>query len=225
MSTDRPLVSCIMPTRNRTRFVAKAVDYFLRQDYPNKELIIFEEETRSLEKFPPGVIYRHTPFQIYNSIGAKRNAMCKYACTKLIAHWDDDDWHAPNRLSMQIDKMLSEGSSLCGADRLVFYNGEQAWLFQTMRKPWLAGGTLVYERKLWQEQPFQEVSNGEDVSFIDMAYRRAVKASVINDPSLYVAMLHDANTTRREPDAQWGGFDVEQVRSWMSQKGPSDARA
>jgi hypothetical protein len=35
-----PLVSCIMPTYNRQRFVPLATQYFLRQTYPLKELIV-----------------------------------------------------------------------------------------------------------------------------------------------------------------------------------------
>jgi hypothetical protein len=38
-----PLVSCIMPTYNRRRLVPQAIEYFLRQDYANRELIIMDE--------------------------------------------------------------------------------------------------------------------------------------------------------------------------------------
>lgn len=216
MSTALPLVSCIMPTRNRPDFVRRSIEMFHAQDYPNKELIIFEEDSRSVEQPPPkGVSYTWSLFPIYKSIGEKRNAMCTAANGSLIAHWDDDDWHSPRRLSTQIEAMHAQGARLCGADRLVFFNYERAWLFETVRKPWLAGGTLVYERALWQEQPFTEVSNGEDVAFIDAAHRRGVKIATVSDPSLYVAMLHGSNTTQRNVDTQWGGFDVDTVRRWM----------
>jgi hypothetical protein len=36
------LVSCIMPTTNRRRFVPAAIGMFLAQDYPNKELVILD---------------------------------------------------------------------------------------------------------------------------------------------------------------------------------------
>lgn len=215
MSPSLPLVTCIMPTRNRTDFVPRAIDCFLRQDYPRKQLVIFEEESNSTVPASAEITHVTTNINIYRSIGEKRNAMCAAAEGDLIAHWDDDDWHSPHRLSTQIEMMHAHGARLCGADRLVFFNGERAWLFQTVRKPWLAGGTLVYERSLWQEQPFTEVSNGEDVAFIDAAHRRGVKIVAVSDPSLYVAMLHDRNTTTRNIDHQWGGFDVDTVRGWM----------
>ena len=37
------LVSCIMPTASRRRFVPLAIRYFLSQDYPNKELLILDD--------------------------------------------------------------------------------------------------------------------------------------------------------------------------------------
>jgi glycosyltransferase involved in cell wall biosynthesis len=34
------LVTCIMPTADRCRFVPAAIEYFRRQDYPERELVI-----------------------------------------------------------------------------------------------------------------------------------------------------------------------------------------
>ncbi len=227
MNAELPLVSCICPTRNRTRFVAKAIECFHAQDYPNKQLLIYEEESESFADtivLPPKVIYLWSPKHIFKSLGEKRNAMCSLVDGGLIAHWDDDDWHAPNRLSAQVAAM--QGSArLCGLNSLVFYNesAERAYLFQTVRKFWLAGGTLVYERSLWAEQPFDHVSNGEDVAFIDAAIKRGAKVASMAAPSLYVAMLHDSNTTTREIDSQWGHFDPAEVRRWMA-KGDANAR-
>jgi cellulose synthase/poly-beta-1,6-N-acetylglucosamine synthase-like glycosyltransferase len=40
---DLPLVSCIMPTYNRRRFVPEAIRLFLAQDYPKKELLVLDD--------------------------------------------------------------------------------------------------------------------------------------------------------------------------------------
>jgi O-antigen biosynthesis protein len=218
MTAALPLVTCILPTRNRPDFVKRSIALFQAQDYPNKELLIFEEDSISRSPYlkEDGILYTWSAYIRWPSIGEKRNAMCEEAKGDLIAHWDDDDWQSPRRLSTQIEAMRAQGAQLCGVDRLVFHDGkDRAWLFQTVRKPWLAGGTLVYERSLWQERPFTKVSNGEDVAFIDAAHKRGVKIATITDPSLYVAMLHGANTTTRNIDSQWGGFDVETVRQWI----------
>jgi glycosyltransferase involved in cell wall biosynthesis len=41
--TPEPLISCIMPTRNRPQFVPQAVWYFLRQDYERRELVVVDD--------------------------------------------------------------------------------------------------------------------------------------------------------------------------------------
>jgi glycosyltransferase involved in cell wall biosynthesis len=48
------LTSCIMPTYNRHAFVPQAIYYFLRQGYPNKELIIVDDGTDEVSDLIPG---------------------------------------------------------------------------------------------------------------------------------------------------------------------------
>src|SRR5205823_6114796 len=38
-----PMVSCIMPTADRRRFVPNAIRYFVRQTYSNSELLIVDD--------------------------------------------------------------------------------------------------------------------------------------------------------------------------------------
>src|SRR5205807_10283597 len=52
-SPATPLVSCIMPTYNRRPFVPQAIQYFLRQDYINKELVIVDDGTDSVSDLVP----------------------------------------------------------------------------------------------------------------------------------------------------------------------------
>ena len=39
---EHSMVSCIMPTYDRRKFVPQAIKYFLRQDYQNTELIVLD---------------------------------------------------------------------------------------------------------------------------------------------------------------------------------------
>ena len=43
MAGPTPLISCIMPTRDRPHFVAQAVRYFRRQDHPALELVVVDD--------------------------------------------------------------------------------------------------------------------------------------------------------------------------------------
>ena len=42
-----------MPTYNRRPFVPHAIEYFLRQDYENKELIVVDDGTDSISDLIP----------------------------------------------------------------------------------------------------------------------------------------------------------------------------
>jgi glycosyltransferase involved in cell wall biosynthesis len=97
-----PLVSCIMPTFNRRPYVAQALRSFAQQDYPNRELIVVDDGSDAIHDLIPAaanINYLRLPRRA--SIGAKRNLACQNARGEIIAHWDDDDWYAPDRLRYQ----------------------------------------------------------------------------------------------------------------------------
>src|SRR4051794_21540808 len=97
------LVSCIMPTVDRRRFVPQAIRCFLAQDYSHKELVILDDGTDSVaDLVPQHPEIRYLRKTIRQRIGPKRNQACDAARGEIIVHWDDDDWSAPWRLSYQL---------------------------------------------------------------------------------------------------------------------------
>lgn len=193
-----PLVSCIMPTANRRTFVPQAIRYFLRQDYPKKELVILDDGEDSVaDLIPADPRIRYLRETRRCTIGAKRNALCEEARGELIAHWDDDDWHAPHRLSYQAEALQQEGAQVNGLRQMLFHDcrSHETWLYEypAMRRPWLAGGSLLYRRALWQQAPFPDVRVGEDTRFI---WHPSVRfLSALPDYRFYVALIHRANTS------------------------------
>src|SRR4029077_2383856 len=122
ISTVSPLVSCIMPTANRRRFVPGAIAQFLAQDYPAAELVILDDGDDSVaDMIPshPALRYLRTPR--HRTLGLKRNAACEAAHGDLILHWDDDDWYAPHRIRTQVEALHASGADLCGIDRALFF--------------------------------------------------------------------------------------------------------
>ena len=101
-TTASPLVSCIMPTYNRRKFVPRALKYFLRQDYEPRELIIIDDGTDAVQDLiPRDDRIRYIRLAERLTIGAKRNLACDLAKGDIILHWDDDDWMADWRVSYQ----------------------------------------------------------------------------------------------------------------------------
>ena len=94
-SLEAPLVSCIMPTSGRPDWVAQAIRYFQRQDYPNLELIIVDASPGAeLAPLPDDPRILRERIRPGTSIGAMRNRACELARGEAIVHWDDDDWYA-----------------------------------------------------------------------------------------------------------------------------------
>jgi len=189
-----------MPTRNRRRFVGQAIWYFLRQDYPSRELIIVDDGKDAIADLVPKderIHYVRPKQQM--TLGAKRNLACELSQGEFIAHWDDDDWMAPQRLSVQVRELLAAGADLCGLSDLLYYYLEagEAWLYRypAGKRPWLAGGTLLYRRLAWAAHPFSESNVGEDSAFVWQFPPEHVQ--VVPDISLYIAIKHAGNTAAK----------------------------
>lgn len=214
--TERPLVSCMMPTANRRPFVPQAIQYFLRQDYPNRELIVLDDGEQAVDDLIPHdqrIRYLRLPRRY--SIGAKRNLACEEARGTLIAHWDDDDWMAGRRISYQAGELArAGGKSVCGLSRLYYFDPRQrrAWLYKypERQKPWLAGNTLLYRKELWQRHPFPDLNEGEDTRFVWSLPQSSVLP--LDDCTFFVATVHEKNSSpKRTQDARWLPRTVDEI--------------
>jgi glycosyltransferase involved in cell wall biosynthesis len=193
-----------MPTRNRRRFVGQAVWYFLRQDYPRKELVVVDDGEDAIgDLLPADERIRYVRVEQQLTVGAKRNLGCEASRGEFIAHWDDDDWIGPQRLSLQVGHLLANAADVCGAGELLHYGLEtgEAWLYRRLpgERPWVAGCTLLYRREAWARTRFAEVNVGEDETFIAQH-----TLSAVADSSFYVALIHRGNTSaKRLTDRRW----------------------
>ena len=195
-----PLVSCIMPTADRRRFVARAIHYFLAQDYPHKELIILDDGADAVaDLVPPDRQVRYLRGGARQALGAKRNDCVEASRGDFILHWDDDDWMAPHRIRYQMEALLREGAEVCGVASLLFHKPAtgQTWRYAYAGgRPWLAGGPLLYTRAFWRQRPFPAIPVGEDTRFIWS--RPALRAAVLPDATFYIAMIHPGNTSPKQ---------------------------
>jgi|GEM_PF-1486580 len=217
MTVDQlPLVSCIMPTYNRRRFVARAIEYFLRQDYPAKELIVVDDGSDPVGDLIPTderIHYIRLPDRA--TVGAKRNLACEQARGEIIAHWDDDDWHAPRRLRYQIDALARDAADLVGLNQFLFCDPSraEAWLYAYPRHQQLclAGSTLVYRRAFWDRHRFPNVDVGEDVRFVQNCPPN--RLTVLADPTFHVGIIHRHNVSPKiTGGAHWHPYPIAEIR-------------
>lgn len=219
-----PLISCIMPTKGRRRWAQQAIRYWLRQDYPNRELIILDDGNDPIGDLVKDVKdsrihYTHLVGQ--HSIGAKLNFGINIAGGDLLAIWADDDWHAPYRLGMQAEALQSSGLEVCGSDRMICWDlrrdvaARYWWEPVRVTSAYLLGGTLLMRRSFWQERQYEDISLGEDNEFIQ---GRLVGRAVSIDPTFYVWMLHGSNSSpSRVADGheQFEPVSLEELRALM----------
>ena len=197
MTTNQPLVSCIMPTANRQKFVPLAIEYFLKQDYPNRELIIIDDGKESVADLvpnDPSIKYYYS--EPIGTIGVKRNYACERSSGEIIMYWDDDDWYAPDWISRQVEAQLTSGADITGLNRVFFYSPSlnQRWMYEDLDedKPWLCGATMAFKKSLWETHPFVDIQVGEDYDFVWNSEAKIYAFDYLNG---FCAILHPNNTS------------------------------
>ena len=222
-----PFVTCLCLTiESRARiWLPQAVQSFLSQDYGGgAEMVIVGDRRGETDQiafesrfFPchprregSNVRMIHDP----GNIGRKRNVGCLAAFGAFIAHFDDDDWSAPGRLTDQIGLLLRTEQSVAGYHSLIFENLQRTkimqpdaswrdasarWLWKS-RDGMAAGTSLCYSKAYWERNRFPEVERGEDEKFWHQARQNAEAVStsgVTAGGPLLIARNHSGNASQR----------------------------
>lgn len=200
---QEPLVSCIMPTGNRRRFLEQSLKYFARQTYPNRELVIIDDGNELATDIAVGPNIFYTATARVHTVGAKRNHACEMARGKYICHWDDDDWQHPDRLRLQVEALEKGGAEVSGSSHRVLYYDIRDHRARTYKLPpnlhntYLLGNTFMYLRSLWQARPFQDRQVGEDSLFLRQPPQ--LRVAEIEQP-LIVGIIHGRNVAPKHLD-------------------------
>ncbi len=101
-TTPKPLISVITPTYNRAVHLKNLIRNFQAQTYSQRELLIYDDSEqpcewlKQLADHHPSIHYFFSSTRL--TIGEKRNFLIQQASGDVIAHFDDDDYYAPNYL-------------------------------------------------------------------------------------------------------------------------------
>lgn len=201
------LVSAIMPTRGRREYAALAVQNFLSQTWPDKELIILDDADRPSFEISPEQIGPNIRYMVadkkYN-IAEKRNILCNAAAGDIIVHFDSDDWSAPTRVERQIEMMEREKGDVCGFRRMYFWqvDKKQAWIYSGAAD-YALGTSLMFRRSWWAHNRWDaKFKIGSDNIFV----ARAASAKQLissGEMNLMVARNHSDNTNARRYGRAW----------------------
>lgn len=184
---DRPRVTIITPL-SRNRDIENTISNYLRQDYPNKELCIFNDDGRT--------DYMSVENRIWVwgregcSIGYKRNELCELAQGDIIVMFDSDDYYRGDYVSLAIEQL--QHANVTGMSSAYFYkphttlyrydyHGNQPYVFES---------GMAFHKQVWERNKFANSSNGEGIKLLTNAGR----ISPIQDINCFCAMLHGQNT-------------------------------
>ncbi|MDN5794378.1 MAG: glycosyltransferase [Intrasporangium sp.] len=208
-----PLVTCVLPTGDRALFAAKAFEYFARQTYARRELVVVDTGQVRLDlALPRGA--RVVVAEAGTPLGQARNLGAAQAKGSFIAHWDDDDWYAPDRLARQVAILQDQPAQVCGAGSLLTYRvlDGDAWRYRPLPgdATFVAGSTLMYRSAFWREFPLPPLDVGEDAAWL--AGLPAGAVAPMSDDGWFVAVVHGANTAARNlADERWSPVGIEEV--------------
>jgi len=193
-AADRPLVSCLMVTSGRFEMAKRSIHCFCKQTYPNKELVIIDnDDTDSLANWvktlrDSRLVYIHLPNE-RKPLGELRNIAVERANGSYIAHWDDDDLSATKRLAIQMAVIHSFQMDAC------FLQREQLWSLQERR-------LAISCRRLWENSfvcakdklpPYPIQHKGEDTPVAEQVALQG-RIALLDCPELYTYIFHNANT-------------------------------
>ena len=135
-------------------------------------------------------------------IGTKRNLGCERAAGSLIAHWDDDDYSAPERLADQVQVLVEHPQyAVTGYHSMRFTDGARWWKYSGTRN-YALGTSLCYRRDWWQQHQFHATQVGEDNQFVAVAWAANVLYSIDAGDRMH-ATIHAGNTSPRAMGSSW----------------------
>jgi hypothetical protein len=219
-----PLISCILPTYNRRGFLPHAIHYFLRQDYPNKELLVVDDGPDPVgDLIPQHPLIRYVRLPQKVTLGAKLNLCCTEVRGPFIAQWDDDDWYGRDRLSRQLHALRRTNADVCGISDLLYYDIRRGsghrYVYPPQERPWLLGASLFFRRELWERIRFVEVDVGMDALFVWAT--PADKVCALPEPRFAVHLIHHDNVSPKSPQgAWWSDHPVGEIAELMGEDWP-----
>lgn len=169
-------VSIIISTY-RPHFFNNILKNYKNQHYPVKELIIIlNKDSMELAKYRK-IAQKYENVSVYKIPEKESLGRClNYAVSKtkypFITKFDDDDFYSPFYLSGQMKALHRSNADVVGKRAYLAYLEARKLIVLRFPKQQnkfvslIAGGTILFRRRVFDRVRFPHVSLGEDVSFL-----------------------------------------------------------
>jgi hypothetical protein len=192
IGADAPSITCVMASRGRLFPALYAIECFLRQTYPRRELLIATAAKDGLLARHVATITGHRVRLIEvtgpESASRLRNAAIAASHGELIAVWDDDDLSHPDRLAAQYRMMTSGGVAGCFLARVLLWWPARRRLAVSSARIW--ENTMLIRRSVMP--PYPDQPRGEDTAIVE-ALRAKQPLLLLDTPEAYCYTVHGAN--------------------------------
>jgi glycosyltransferase involved in cell wall biosynthesis len=215
---DSPLVSVVLTTRDRPRFLPLALEWYRRQTYSRRELIVVDDG----ERHPvPAEAVEHLGGRLVRldavtALGTKLNLGCEAARGTICVKMDDDDWYAPRYIETMVAGHRGPPTASTCRPTMAFltpfrFFDVSNWLIRRSDDGNVPGATLVFARENWAEVPFRALSSNEDRWFAHDQRELGVLPRPVTAPDVYLAVRHTGSSRDRGHQwrRQWHGQELD----------------
>jgi hypothetical protein len=203
-----PKITAVMCTGlpGRIGLALAAIRSFYYQNYPNRELLIYNHSkgqahefhlTKLLPEPPEGVVVREILVDPFPTLGDMRSAALDQIDenTKYVVQWDDDDWSGPTRITRQLNALQSANiaGAACTLGCQVRYSIPKNTAFRHVNGKEGIAGTIMHPH---DGNRYQAEHGTEDSTFLKEHYIANDKLVVLCDtqePQLYIRFFHQGN--------------------------------
>jgi glycosyltransferase involved in cell wall biosynthesis len=223
-----PLITCVCVTKNRFHLLQSAIHCYLRQTYPNKNLVILSQGNKksnddigsllnSLNR--PDIQFVEAPE--FLSLGAMRNTSVELATGEIICQWDDDDLYHPDRIFTQYRELKKDNRHIASVycDFLKFFENcnELYWCDWSgepkLTHKFLCGSVMFYKSafhmyRLFYPETGSQSKVEEDLNVLEKLSYKGDIAPIFAGHQ-YIYRFHGINTYdidhhKLALNTQWG---------------------
>ncbi len=179
---SEPRITGLLLDWKNPAFTERAKRCFDAQDYVPRELVVF-----------------HDSMDL--AVGTRRNQALETIDSPYIAHWDYDDWSAPDRLSVQLAHIQKCGKLAVGFFDCMMYETatDKVYFYQNPHKHYTLGTSLFYKREAWEKMKFPDLTPEDPKWRRDLGYDNFEGMSSLREDGspMMIQVIHGGNASAR----------------------------
>lgn len=197
------LVSILIATQNRHKFIPHLLDCIYSQTYPHHkiQLVVGDDGNYSSSHlFPKGTLFIRYPNKV--PIGKKRNDLKKLAKGDIMVTMDDDDYYFPTYIEHVVDKLSENDNSGFAALKSAYVFYPNKWKIE-ISGPWETGwpgASYAFTKKYARHNHFDNRAGSGEEWLFTQNFR--IKPVFLEPEKTMIVLSHKNNTSNKNTLSQ-----------------------